>query len=183
MLHAQNNIDLKINRIITKLGLQPHPEGGFYKETFRSNMNVTVDKEIYGIDKRSAGTSIYYLLRGNEFSAWHRFKSDEVWNYHGGSSLTLHMINGETGTYSQAIIGDATAETAEPQFTIKENTWFAASVNDKESFSLVGCAVFPGFDFSDFELADPTLMEVYPELAHIIIKYMPVSLINPIEVS
>ena len=163
MLNASNEINLKKNRIIAKLDLKPHPEGGFYKETFRANANVIVDESIYGTNKRTAGTSIYYLLRSNEFSAWHRLKSDEVWNYHGGSSLTLHMINSETGTYSQAIIGDVADETADPQFTIKANTWFAASFNDKQSFSLVGCTVFPGFDFSDFELADSSLIAAYPE--------------------
>ena len=169
MLNTSNEIDLKINRIITKLDLKPHPEGGFYKETFRANMHVFVDKEIYGTNIRSAGTSIYYLLRSNEFSAWHRFKSDEVWNYHGGSSLTLHMINSETGIYSQAIIGDATDETTEPQFTIKANTWFAASVNDTHSFSLVGCTVFPGFDFSDFEFGDrEQLILQFPKLEELI---------------
>lgn len=174
---SKNEIDLKINRIIEKLALQPHPEGGFYKETFRSNINITVDKERYWKSEKSAGTSIYYLLRKNEFSAWHRIKSDKVWNYHSGSSVTLHMINSETGLYNQAVIDDVAAdETVEPQFMVKANTWFAASVNDKASFSLVGRTVFPGFDFTDFELADAALIDTYPKLTHIIIKYLSTSL-------
>src|SRR5262249_24506888 len=96
-------------------------------------------------------TAIYFLLRGDEFSAFHRIKQDEVWHFYDGSSLTIHIID-EKGEYSEMNVGRSLGEDAFPQAVVKAGCFFAASVNDPRSYSLVGCTVAPGFDFADFEM-------------------------------
>lgn len=164
MLNAQYYIE--------KLNLTPHPEGGYYKETYRSDEVIEKQglPERYS-SKRSFSTSIYFLLRGNEFSAFHKIESDETWHFYAGTSITIMMID-EQGNYSEKIIGNNLEENNVLEYTIKRHTWFASKVNDESSFSLLGCTVAPGFDFDDFILAEKALLIYqFPQHESVLNKY------------
>lgn len=152
---------------IKKLQLKKHPEGGYYKEVYRYNEKIKIKNK-----NRSLYTSIYYLLEGNDFSSFHKIKSDEIWNFFTGSSITLYLINDEIKEIQKAILGPNFDHKNHFQILIPANTWFAAKVNDKNSYSLMGCIVSPGFEFDDFELGDrKKLEENYPELKTWIKKF------------
>ena len=160
------------NYWIKKLDLKRHPEGGYFKETYRSDEVIFKD----ALPKRFSGdrvfsTSIYFLLNKKDFSAFHRIKQDEVWHFYEGSSLTLHIID-QTGDYSAIKIGRNIEDNELFQAVVERKCWFAASVNNVEEFSLVGCTVAPGFDFADFEMPDrKSLASKYPEHIKIINKF------------
>jgi uncharacterized protein len=157
---------------IEKLNLIQHPEGGYYKETYRSDEAIAKQAlpERYS-GNRNFSTSIYFLLRGNEFSAFHKIESDETWHFYAGTSITIMMIN-EQGNYSEKIIGNNLEENNLLQYTINRNTWFASKVNDENSFSLLGCTVAPGFDFDDFILAEKAILQQqFPQHETVINKY------------
>ena len=138
---------LDFNSIIEDLNLLPHPEGGFYKETHRSN--ITVNSALHTGEK-SAYTAIYYLLGGEDFSSWHRIQSDETWFFHFGCDVLIYFFDDEKALQ----IIQLGMESKNLQLTIPSNTWFAAKPMDEASFSLVSCAVGPGFEFGDFEIGD-----------------------------
>jgi predicted cupin superfamily sugar epimerase len=143
---------------IAHLKLQPHPEGGYYKETFRSNQ--TVFRKTGG-DLKQACTSIYYLLEGNDFSGFHRLSSDEIWYFHKGIPSLIHVIDHE-GKLGSFELSDTS--TGSLSFAIEGGCWFAAETITSYGFSLVSCAVAPGFDFSEFEMAKKNdLQLLYPE--------------------
>lgn len=149
---------------IERLRLSRHPEGGYYRETYRSSETVSAAAlpSRFGAGERSISTAIYFLLDGNDFSAFHRLKSDELWHFHAGSTLTVHII-GADGSYQVQRLGNGNGEGEEFQAAISAGSWFAAELERKDSFALVGCTVAPGFDFSDFEMADrDTLIRVFP---------------------
>lgn len=153
------------------LNMKPHPEGGFYKETYRSEGSISeadLDKNIVG--KRNYCTGIYFLLTSHSFSAFHRINQDEMWHFYKGSPLKLHIIS-ENGDYSHVIIGNNLEKGEVPQFTVKARDWFASEVADKGDYTLVGCTVSPGFDFRDFELPErETLIAMFPEHSNIITR-------------
>jgi predicted cupin superfamily sugar epimerase len=129
--------------IIAQLALQPHPEGGYYRETFR---DPRLDA-----NGRSLSTAIYFLLARNERSHWHRIDAVEVWHYYAGSALAL-QIAGDGGRCSVRLGPDLAAGEV-PQAIVPAQAWQAAeSTGD---WTLVGCSVAPGFDFAAFELAEP----------------------------
>jgi uncharacterized protein len=135
-----------IQTIIDSLNLEPHPEGGFYKEMYRSKIIVN---DLKGSGDKSAYTSIYYLLSGKDFSAWHRIKYDETWYFHLGCDVLIYFFD-ENKLLCNTPIGMTSTNL---QITIPGNTWFAAKLLDEDNFCLVSCAVAPGFEFSDFEIA------------------------------
>ncbi len=156
---------------ISKLGLEAHPEGGYYKETFKSGEQTT-DKELSvsfdGV--RKLYTSIYFLLTSNNISHFHRLKSDELWYYHAGSPLTIHIIH-ENGEYEEIKLGLDFDNGEVPQALVLKNSIFGSSVLDNDTFSLVGCMVSPGFEFQDFELfTQAELLSAYPEHKDVIMK-------------
>lgn len=155
--------------IVNKLELLPHPEGGFFKEVYRSN-EIINNKELperFSGD-RNFGTSIYYLLEKKQFSTFHKLKSDETWHFYYGSPLLLHVID-ENGNYKKIILGNDLAKNQVFQFTVLRNCWFAAEVADKNSFSLIGATVAPGFDFNDFEIGKrEELILKFPEYKELI---------------
>ncbi len=162
---------LTSEKIIKKLDLIAHPEGGYFKEVYRSEEEIKIEglPERYE-STRCFGTSIYYLLEGEQFSAFHKLQSDETWHFYLGSPILLHLINKE-GKYSNVILGQKVEEDELLQFTIAHGTWFAAEVKDKSSFSLVGCTVYPGFDFADFEMCNKEeLLKKFPQHKNIIEK-------------
>lgn len=139
---------------IDALGLLPHPEGGFYKEVYRS-----VDTIDGG--KRQLMTSIYFLLTSENCSNFHRIKSDELWFHHAGSPLIVHTLD-ENG-HRENWVGSDLKNGMQPQFLVPKNTIFGSTVAEENGFSLVSCVVAPGFDFEDFELFDTeTLLKLYP---------------------
>ena len=135
---------------IHHLGLSPHPEGGYYRVTYKSDLTIVRSAlpSSYQGD-RSASTAIYFLLDEGNFSAFHRIASDEVWHFYAGSSLVVYVIDPE-GNYSELHLGSDEGE--EFQAVVKAGCWFASRVRDAAGFALVGCTVAPGFDFADFEL-------------------------------
>lgn len=160
-----------VNDWVEKLELLPHPEGGYYKETYRSSENIdrSALPERFSGD-RSFSTAIYYLLSGSDFSAFHRIQQDEVWHYYAGDSITLHIISAE-GVYSQEKLGVKLDQGEQPQRVVKAGDYFAAEVNDKSSFVLAGCTVAPGFDFADFEMPEKAeLIERFPEHKDVIAR-------------
>jgi uncharacterized protein len=146
---------------VQKLGLQPHPEGGFYKEVYRSIEEIAKENLPARFPgARAFATSIYYLLRANDFSAFHRIQSDEIWSYVDGGSANIYSIAAD-GQLKKEILG--AGEGAVPQVIVPNRTWFAADLVDKKSYLLASCFVAPGFDFADFELADKEkLLQLYP---------------------
>lgn len=142
---------------IQHLQLQPHPEGGYYKETYRSNGNIPADalEEFNG--ERSYSTAIYYLLEQGDFSAFHRIKSDECWHHYAGETLLIHVLHTD-GKYECIHLGTAVDKVETFQFVVPANAWFAAECAAQSMFVLTGCTVAPGFDFADFEMADKDLL-------------------------
>ena len=146
---------------IDHLGLSPHPEGGFYKETYRAGQTI-------GSGDRAVSTGIYFLLRSHEFSHLHRIDADEMWHFYQGSPLLLHTLN-PAGEYRCTEIGADVLNGQHPQFVVEAGTWFGATVKNPDDYSLVGCTVSPGFDFRDFELADrDSLSGLFPNHSKII---------------
>ena len=149
-----------INTLIEKLGLLPHPEGGYYKETYRSEEECLAGT-------RNVSTSIYFLLTSDNVSHFHRIQSDEIWYFHAGSPLVVHTLT-NTG-HTKHLVGNDILAGQTPQLLVPKNTIFGSSVLEENSYSLVSCSVAPGFDFADFELfSKEELMETYGEFEEII---------------
>ncbi|TKK71506.1 cupin domain-containing protein [Ilyomonas limi] len=154
---------------IQHLHLQPHPEGGYFRETYRASEFIKVDAlppRFSGV--RPFSTAIYYLLQQGDFSAFHRIQSDECWHFYAGDTLLIHVIE-EDGKYCCIQLGSNVAAGEMFQFVVPATAWFAAGPASNNAFTLAGCTVAPGFDFSDFEIADRnTLLDTYPQHADII---------------
>lgn len=153
--------------LIRELGLTPHPEGGFYRETWRDALRVTRPDGA----ERSASTGIYYMLSGNAFSAWHRIRADEAWHFYAGTPIHVHVLE-DDGVMTIHRLGNPLTHASEYAFqaVVPAGRWFAAErVGDAEGFALVGCTVAPGFEFSEFEMAGAediaALVEAYPKHA------------------
>lgn len=154
---------------IKKLNLSKHPEGGYFREVYRSKefINKKSLPERY-TSFRSFSTSIYFLLESHEFSAFHRIKSDEIWHFYNGSPLSLFIIE-KSGVLKKIKLGRTPENNEVFHAVIGKGNWFAAKVNEPDSFSLIGCTVAPGFDFEDFELGKKNkLVELYPQHSDII---------------
>ena len=158
-----------IDSIIKRLDLLPHPEGGYYRETFRSETVISKISLPEGYQgDRNACTAIYFLLTSRNFSAFHKIKQDEIWHFYSGSPISLHILTQE-GSYEKHLIGSDLERGEVPQFAVKGGDWFASEVSDSDSYALAGCTVSPGFDFADFEMADrQELLQTYPDHQQII---------------
>ncbi len=157
---------------IKKLDLKRHPEGGYFKETYRSSeviLKHALPARFNG--DRVFSTCIYFLLNKKEFSAFHAIQQDEVWHFYEGSSLIIHIID-QKEVYSAAKLGRDIENGDSFQAVVRAGCWFAATVNNTEAYALVGCTVAPGFDFAYFKMADRNnLVALYPEHRDIIEKY------------
>lgn len=162
---------LNADEIISRLGLVPHPEGGYFRETYRSNGVISSgDGSNQFPDSRAYCTAIYYLLSGEDFSALHRIRSDEIWHFYQGCPLLVYAINPE-GTLLQHQLGTDIANGQSPQIVVKAECWFGAHLYDTSSHALVGCTVAPGFDFRDFELGQrKELIAAFPQYKNMIEK-------------
>jgi predicted cupin superfamily sugar epimerase len=156
MVQLNNKIEL----LIQELNLIPHPEGGFYRETYRS-------KEVLNDINRNLVTTIYFLLRSEDISLFHRIKSDEHWFFHAGSRLVVHTL--DKNGHHKHLLGLELNKGETPHFIVPKNTIFGSQVLEKNSYSLVSCLVSPGFDFADFELIKRVdLLKEFPEHKEII---------------
>lgn len=150
---------------INHLQLLPHPEGGYYKETYRSSLTNRYN-EFDG--ERNVATCIYFLLDKNNFSAFHKIKSDEMWHFYAGDTLEVIEIN-PSGELRITEIGQDIKTGQTFQYVVKANHWFGSRVKSGGEFSLVGCTVAPGFDFKDFEMAERnSLIKSFPQHREII---------------
>lgn len=150
---------------IAHLEMTPLPEeGGMYKEVYRAKEIIpkaALPERFSG--ERRYSTSIYYLLKHPEFSALHRLKQEEVWHFYEGSPLTVHIID-KAGNYSRQTMGRNFDAGEKLQLVIYAGELFAATVEQKESYALIGCTVAPGFEFEDFEAPSrAVLLEKYPQ--------------------
>ena len=150
---------------IEKLELVRHIEGGFYKQIYASKRQCQEN------GNRSLATCIFYLLEGNDFSAFHKINGDEIWHFFIGSSLTIYIFNENDSKLKIVKLGKDLDKGENLQLIINEGNWFAAEVNDKSSFTLVGCTVIPGFEFKNFKLAKKTsLLLKFPSYKWVIEK-------------
>jgi predicted cupin superfamily sugar epimerase len=160
-----------VNELIQRYGLEPHPEGGWYKQTYKSNEQIAVDAlpERFKGD-RAFSTAIYFLLDRGNFSAFHRIKSDECWHFYAGDPLLIYVI-GQTGELKVISLGSDHEKGQSFQYVVPANCWFASRPAPESEYCFVGCTVSPGFEFEDFELADVTgLSVVYPKHKSTIIE-------------
>ena len=152
-------------RIVELLGLVPHPEGGFYRETFRARHAVKGS----GGAERAASTAIYFLLPSGSFSAFHRVASDEVWHHYDGGPLELHVIEGDA--HQRVVLGRDLESGERPQHVVRAGAWQAASPIGA-TWTLCGCTVSPGFDFADFEMPSRAeLLASLPEHATLVQRF------------
>lgn len=153
---------------IDHLQLKAHPEGGFYKETYRAPGKIASAAlpPNFGGD-RNFSTAIYFLLRSQDRSVFHRIKSDELWHYHAGDTLTIYVLHGRALTVHK--LGPRVDRGESLQVVIPANSWFGAKVEQPASYTLSGCTVAPGFDFQDFEIAErKALVDRFPGFEDII---------------
>ncbi|MBN3584741.1 cupin domain-containing protein [Algoriphagus aestuarii] len=154
----------RVNQLVSELQLLPHPEGGFYKETYRS---IDLVKTPSG--ERNICTVIYFLLTSENVSKFHRIKSDEHWFWHEGGTLTIHVL--DQNTYQKLSLGPIDKLDSQPQQLVPAEKVFGSTVDEKDGYALVSCVVSPGFDFEDFELVKKEeLIKSHPEQVDIISK-------------
>ncbi len=154
---------------IDRLNLIAHPEGGYYRETYRSQLSIAreaLPPQFTG--SRLVSTAIYFLLDGENFSAFHRLRSDELWHFYSGSPITVYFIAPDGG-YSEIQLGSDPDAGEALHAVVKAGCWFASRVRDSKSFALAGCTVAPGFDLADFELGKrEELVRLYPQHRNLI---------------
>ncbi|MCG8702142.1 MAG: cupin domain-containing protein [Bacteroidales bacterium] len=160
------------NYWIKHLNLMPHPEGGYFKEIYRSSIKMNRTDLPFGYQsERRLCTSIYYLLESGQFSRFHRIRSDEMWYYHHGSSIKIYMIDKE-GNKQSCVVGPRIEKAEKPQLVVPAGTIFAARLVDKDSYGIFGCMVAPGFDYLDYELFEKDdLLQAFPRHADLIERF------------
>ncbi len=159
------------NYWIKKLALQPHPEGGYYRETYRAAERISAASlpKRYR-SARVFSSAILFLLAGNQISVFHRLKSDEIWHFHAGQTLILFQIT-TNGKLTETRLGARAGRGEQFQAVIPAGNWMGARPLNRHSWALIGCTVAPGFDFADFELADRLeLTRQFPQHQRIIKK-------------
>lgn len=154
--------------LIKKLVLIPHPEGGFYKRNYTSGIFIDAEQLPNHNEGKYLKSVIYYLLKGEQKSKFHRLKSDEIWYFHEGCRVIIHCIY-PSGEYKRLLLGNNLDLDEEFQILIAADTWFAAELHDKNNYALMSCSVSPAFDFDDFEIADTKkLLDAFPEFSDVI---------------
>jgi uncharacterized protein len=154
---------------IRKLQLEAHPEGGYFRQTYKAELQLPKAALPAGFaGSRAASTAIYFLLEQEHFSAFHRLRSDEMWHFYVGEPLAVHVIDPE-GNYSTIVLGSNPEAGQVLQAVVRAGCWFASHVSDWKFFAVVGCTVAPGFDFDDFEMAQrEELVARYPQHRNLI---------------
>jgi predicted cupin superfamily sugar epimerase len=156
---------------IKKLQLIKHVEGGYFKENYRSDLIIAKEhlpENFHG--NRAASTSIYFLLEKDQFSAFHRIASDEIWHFYAGDCIVIYELD-EKGSLIEHRLGSDPEKNESFQIVISAGSWFAARLENGGEFALVGCTVAPGFDFAEFEMAERSLLiELYPVHTNLIMS-------------
>jgi len=158
---------------IQHLKLERHPEGGYFRETYRSTelIRAAALPPRFGAD-RNFSTSIFFLLNAGERSLFHRIKSDELWHFHYGGPLTIYVL--DTAGVKTFKLGSSPDHDEHLQVTIPANVWFGAVPTEENSYTLAGCTVSPGFDFLDFELGNRDhLIQEFPSHTDLIERLTP----------
>jgi uncharacterized protein len=160
--------------VISSLGMQKHPEGGYFVETFRSSMQVSTSR-----GERSASTAILFLLGRGDRSHLHRIQSEEMWHFYGGEPLAVvELCKDSPEHFKLTVLGSDMLNGQKLQHVVPANTWFGSFPYREEchEYSLVGCTVAPGFEFADFELISEThnLSQQFPNAVDVIQKLTPV---------
>ena len=153
-----------VNDIVKKLGLMPHPEGGFYRETYRSGNSIPQGAlpKVFSGD-RAYSTAIYFLIPKEGKSSFHRIKSDEAWHFYLGGPMTIVELH-PNGEIEKIVLGSNISHEERLQYVVPAGVWFGAYTNPGTDYSVVGCTVAPGFDFSDFEMANrEMLLKEFPD--------------------
>jgi hypothetical protein len=155
-------MDDELHRLVNRLELKPHPEGGYFRETYRSaELLAELPKRFQG--PRSISTAILFLLPHGHFSALHRIKSDEVWHFYRGAPLSVVSLAPDGTRHDYHLEASLEADQTF-QAVVPAGHWFGAYVAATEGWSLVGCTVAPGFDFADFEIGTrDALCKLYPQ--------------------
>ncbi|HEX2954523.1 MAG TPA: cupin domain-containing protein [Bacillota bacterium] len=155
---------------ISQLGLQEHVEGGYFKEIYKNPQKLNgQDLAVKG--ERLLSSSIYYLLKSGQYSKFHQLLFDEIWLFHMGSPLTIHMIDGN-GELKSSKLGIDIDAGEMPQLTVPAGAIFAAEVIQDNSFSLVSCVTAPGFDYEDFRIySEEELIKRFPKHKAMITKF------------
>lgn len=158
---------LDADELIRRLDLQPHPEGGYYRETYRASTRTqTVEREGHLVrleNPRSVSTAIYFLLPAGEKSTWHRIDADEMWHFYAGGPMLIAELH-EQGRVRETILGSDLAAGQKPQHVVPAGCWFASRPLAEDGYSFVGCTVAPGFEFDHFELANTqALLDDWPQ--------------------
>jgi len=161
---------LKAKQYKKKLKLKKHPEGGYYKEVYRSGeliLGEHLPKRFK--TSRNFSTSIYFMLEGNQYSTFHKLQSDELWHFYDGCDVNVYIINSK-GKLLKKKIGRG--KDCKFQITIEKNNWFAAELADKKLFALIGCTVSPGFELDDFLMGkNKDLIKQFPQHKRLIEKF------------
>jgi predicted cupin superfamily sugar epimerase len=160
---------LTAQQLIQQYALQAHPEGGWYKETYKSAEQIQASALPARFEgARAFSTAIYFLLEQGNFSAFHRIKSDECWHFYAGDPLDVYVLRLD-GTLDVIHLGNDISRGQVFQYVVPANCWFASRPATGSSFCFTGCTVAPGFDFADFELADSRVLTIdYPQHESII---------------
>lgn len=148
--------------LIDRHQLKPHPEGGYFKENYRSEILMASRNlpNSFG-GRRAMATSIVFFLPTGKFSTFHKLKQDEIWYFHAGSTLTIHSID-KDGVHNIYGLGDGVSEQSSPQVIIPAGTYFAAHANN--GYALVGCMTTPGFDYADLDIPTASnLVKLFPQ--------------------
>lgn len=155
---------------IEKYQLLPHPEGGYYAETYRAAETIphqALPGRFSG--DRAFSTGIYFLLESHNFSAFHRIQADEMWHFYAGDALEVFVIDADSGELNVIRLGNNPDHGETFQAVVPAGAWFGSRPANGSSYALVGCTVAPGFDFADFEMADrEALTQAYPQHAGLI---------------
>jgi len=151
---------------IDHLDMESHPEGGYYRETYRTSETIPEEALPDRFDgPRDVAALIYFLLPADSFSALHRIQQDEIWHFYAGAPITLHRIAPD-GTYATQTLGRDVTAGQQLHAVVPAGTWFGATVDGDEGYGLAGCTTAPAFEFADFELADRTALgEAFPQHA------------------
>ena len=159
--------------IITHFKMQPHPEGGFYKETYRSTGLIHAEALPESWGEHNWSTGILFLLKSGDYSHFHRIRQDEMWHFYLGGPMRLAMLYPD-GNYKEVILGQDILAGQAVQFIVPAGVWFGATPCTDTAFSFVGCTVSPGFSFTDFELAEKqNLLALYPHQSPAIHEFCP----------
>jgi predicted cupin superfamily sugar epimerase len=161
--------EISVKSLLQYYNLLPHPEGGYFKESYCSTEMV----DALSLPERFPGnrffsTAIYFLLEKGDYSAFHKIKSDECWHFYAGDTLNVYVIQ-LNGRLDKIQLGPNISKGETFQYVVPANCWFASEPSENTDFSFVGCTVAPGFDFADFELAKAEeLIDLFPQYSSLI---------------